>query len=357
MYIACNWNFIEIAKLLLDIPNINVNIKSYDENPLSTACHHKYLEIVKLLLSHPKINVNIKNSIGKTVLHKACDDEYIEVIKLLLSHPKINVNIKNGMGRTILLDILYLRTYYDRKKVVTEIAKLLLSHPKIDINTENEWEKNPLYCSLENQYIDIALILLNNSKIKIDDNHKYLDLAILNSNIEIVSILINKYKLNNVSKDTLLNLVLMSDSSPIDMIDMIKLILNDPNLSNKIKLNYKNDYGTLLHIISERGGHIELLKLLLSHPKINVNIKDGMGRTPLHLACKNNSLEKVQLFLTHSKIKIDFDYNDPDNYTEDDLVIMDEDNTVNIKIRNILKSKVNVKRNKSLLKILDTIED
>ena len=312
-------------------------------------------------MEQPSIDVNLQSRKGWTALHYVCFnlsfyDDDIENIRLLLARPEIDVNIQDERGDTALHILLKDRSYNDLFIKKTKCSNLILENPRVDINIKNNRNISILSLSLKNGYSDIFKKLLNNSKLKIDGNDKsLLNEAILFSDIETISLLINKFNITNIRKDTLFELVLNREDNKI-----IEYILNTPILKNQLDINITDDNkDTLLHLMSYNSYNSKILKLVLDIPNINVNAKNYDGYSPLLLACKHNIIDNVKLFLSHPKIKIDFDYNDPDNYTGDDLVIMsdDEDDTVNIKIRNLLKSKVNVKRNKSLLKILDTIED
>lgn len=65
MYEACNLGHIDIVKLLLRVPSIDINTNDPNlfqgSNPLYVACEYGDTEIVKLLLALPIINVNIRN--------------------------------------------------------------------------------------------------------------------------------------------------------------------------------------------------------------------------------------------------------------------------------------------------------
>ena len=97
LHFAAVKNNIEIAKLLLSMPNIDVNIQTsstrsdYDKfTPLHFATSENNVEIVKLLLSMPEININIRtSSLGFTALHFAVRNNCVENVKLLLSMPNI----------------------------------------------------------------------------------------------------------------------------------------------------------------------------------------------------------------------------------------------------------------------------
>lgn len=90
-----------MAKLLLKI-NVNIQTSSnrsgYDKfTPLHFAAENNSIEMVKILLAMPNINVNLRTSLkGFTALHFACVKNNTEMVKLLLLIPNINLKIKSA---------------------------------------------------------------------------------------------------------------------------------------------------------------------------------------------------------------------------------------------------------------------
>ena len=135
LYHACSYNKVEIVKLLLEQPNIDINIKKEKDynahTPLHIACYHQYIEVVKLLLEQPFIDVNSQDNNGHTPLDLICKNNNIEIIKLLLKHPKIQVNSSKNKRFNCLLNLIAKRTY---SEIEIEIIKLLVFHPSTNIN-------------------------------------------------------------------------------------------------------------------------------------------------------------------------------------------------------------------------------
>ena len=107
---ACVYGHLEIMKILLKSNIINVNTAMYGKNEevfpycddffldvamyeplLITACSRKHINIISYLLNLPNIDVNVRDTFNKTSLMLSCERGDIEVVKLLLSHPNIDI--------------------------------------------------------------------------------------------------------------------------------------------------------------------------------------------------------------------------------------------------------------------------
>lgn len=56
--------------------------------------------------------------------------------------------------------------------------------------------------------------------------------------------------------------------------------------------------STPLHFAASRGNE-EIVKILLQHSKVNVNVKDVSGKTALHMACCEGHSKVCQLLLNY----------------------------------------------------------
>lgn len=107
IWYAIAYDHLEIVKLLLTHPAIQVNPKHGQSCPLYWAVYYKKIEMVKLLLAHPDIEVNAANSSnGETPLFavissRMCIDKALSMIDLLIK-AGADSTIKNKDGETAL---------------------------------------------------------------------------------------------------------------------------------------------------------------------------------------------------------------------------------------------------------------
>ena len=401
---AIEKNDIEQVKQLISKSKFPINIKNKKgETPLISASRKLNRKIIELLLKHPKINVNATTKDNWSALHYLCSKEVgqnLSLIKLLLAKPEININVQNGNGDTALhlvfdrdhynedftnntfkivelflfnsnLDLNLIDSYnYDTplSKLISlykfseervnlyKCIELLLSNKNLDINKKIRNKISYFSLLVNNNYMDIAKKLLGNPELEVNGKDiEYAIQSIYSPSIELVSLLLNKTQTFSLNKYILFNLLYKKD------IDMFQFFISNPVLVNKIDINNKNEYyeNAVIHLICLED-YSEILKILLTIPNIDVNMKNNQGNSPLYLACNHNRIENVRLLLAHPEIKIDFDYNHRSSYSEDsEMMILEDDDTLsshNLKIRKLLKSH-SLLHNNTLNSILDSIKD
>lgn len=79
---------------------INSQNNKTETTPLIFAASMRHLEIVQLLLQIPEIDVNLQDIHGMSALMKASANGDSQMVKILLERPEINVKLKNTWNFT-----------------------------------------------------------------------------------------------------------------------------------------------------------------------------------------------------------------------------------------------------------------
>jgi len=261
LHLACFYSNIDIIKLLLSYPDINVNIQDNNGNtPLHLPCSDELVNInvVELLLAHPDIDVNIQDKYENTPLYKACYNNNINIIRLLLAHPNINVNIKNKNEETPL--------YRACKDNSIEITKLLLQHPNIDVNS-----KECLRHVCEYDQLEIVKLLLSHPNIDVNGKYKSNPLSVILFNDTLNSILILKLLVSHpkidINKENLFDALVLNVSfqEPSNMyydlyINKIKIMMSHPNLECNVYFESK-EHVKLTYLLKKRFPRTNKIKI------------------------------------------------------------------------------------------------
>jgi len=88
-----NNDITEVSKLLTSSLLINSAHSFYGYTPLLLACTKGNINIVKLLLEHPDIDVNYRVNGMKYPILLSIELDNMDIIKLLISHKSFNIKI------------------------------------------------------------------------------------------------------------------------------------------------------------------------------------------------------------------------------------------------------------------------
>ena len=222
------------------------------ENALEVAIAHNHLKALKMLIESNKFDNNPK-SLG-LLLHKAILNDQLEIVKFLLD--KLPENLRNGL---MLFASLHKRG---------EILKFLLE--KLDPNYIFPPKKETLLAHVVNdRNLEMLKIILACERTNIhlgdDSGLTPLDIACINEAKEEISLLLEHGA--------------------------------DP----KISFYNKNNKTSLLHALCLIGGHEKSKKALFKSSKVDPNIQDENGCSPLFLAIEKQDLELMDLILANEK--------------------------------------------------------
>ena len=341
LHLAIKESNSQIVQLLINNPNIDVNakllkyysFKKYNEYSVDYVRGNFYFtddgDDYEVVLYKNRI---LKSTI-LLAIEKFNDD--IEIIESLVRKTQIDVNF--GFKHDV--SLLYIYCYQKTKNC----------HDSFGYSKLLNLSRTPLFFSIENDRNEIIDILLKSSHIKFNllSNDRYgdeiynllnekrdnfllflsykpyadkgvdpsndeyfgalkrgiqystdVELAIKKGKIQVIKCALSDQSFD-VNERPLLYTAIKYETK-----DAVKLLLNHP----KIDVNMQSDNCEAPLIIAIKYVRIDILKLLLNHPKIDINIKSKDGKSALSIAVKKENIEIVQLLLDHPGIEIDFDH-------------------------------------------------
>eukprot|EP01083_Nonionella_stella_P285685 972547_1 len=347
---AIRAGFVEIIEILLKQPDIDVNFTAkypYKHlSPIMLAVTHGQVDAVRLLLSHPKIDVSYRDrSTNKTAMICAILSGCSEIVQMLLDRPDSNPNEvwKENCGADN-ESILVLASRMGH----TECVRALLGHPEIEVTVKDYtsydsdddcWED---YDYVERDtameeaarmgHVDILKLFLDLKKdetrltqeqlemirdaarrgmleivrafvecgIRITrsiDTHFLESLLVLASesgNVQLVEYILNSPKFTS----RLIGRRILTGSCARKDIEMTRFLVNHPFMSFR-----HGTYAIFTPLIaSVNANHEEGVRILLSHPKINVVEKEYHGQTALHHAAKLGNVNIIRMLISHVQV-------------------------------------------------------
>ncbi len=261
LYFAAESGEVGMLEVLLKQPAIANLLSNQDESgntPLHAAVEKNHAEAVKLILVKMKeknINPNTKNTHGETPMHIGAANKHIATMKSLLECPEIKLDEKDKDDNTPLHAALmrFYRpcSYWLEKNQYVEPVRLLLDYMRqknIDLNLKNNSDRTPLHITFGNSNMDVLKVFLEYENV---DPNIICDEKTGNTLLHKV---VEKYVDINtqVHRD-------ITDSKTV----------SEFNESAKKKLEEQR----------------EVVELLLGHKKINPNVINKRGETPLYWVC------------------------------------------------------------------------
>lgn len=364
-------------RLLEEYPDIDVNELADGTGILHCACHSDRPELLNIILESPNVNVNLRTHEGLSGLHIACHEDNVAVVAALLQSPHIDVNIRDGSNSRTPLHISAMQGNQATMKQLLGVAGIdvqprdasgylpvhyAAGHPMLPIgswledNTENytdeillrlcsngainsrtPQERGPLHLAAEAGNIPALRLFLSQPDLDINMTDSQGDTALhLSEDIVVVGLLLEKgldANVQNVDGNTALHCALERGCEGFALQrrceELVHLLLTSTNLDGDManekgeqfihiaaakwdiatfeklaatplnrNINMPAGNGeTVLHIAA-RVGNIDVVKYLLSTSRIAVNAQDKHGRTPLHLACEKGHVDVVKALLS-----------------------------------------------------------
>ena len=296
-------------KQLLRYGKIDINMGSQYGTLLNYASYNGHAGIVRELLSMPGIDVNLAHQTGMTPLYFAAQEGHVEVVKLLLAARGINVNLSAYTWATPL--------YHAAQEGHVEVVKLLLAAPGINVNSTQMAGATPLCIAVQEGQVVVVKLLLDAPTIRIDTRKTGgatpLIIAAAYGFSRIVEQLIKRGANVNLMLDpgsTALGIAARSGH-----VEVVRVLLQAP----AIEVNHTTKSVTTALAFACEKGHQDVVTLLLEKGA-DPNIAHENAITALHLACLNGRTGIVEILLNagadmDGEIAVETADTDTDSYT------------------------------------------
>ncbi|KAL8587340.1 hypothetical protein ACOMHN_045587 [Nucella lapillus] len=237
LHVAANRGLLRLTPALVDA-GADINTKDKDgDTPLMAALAGGCHEVAHLLIKKG-CDVLASNNDGQTASHKSAFSGFPLVLQTLISRGA-DLNAQDNAGDTPLHDCI--------TKGKLDTAEILLSWPRLDLHRANKKGHPPLHFACMKDQSDIVERIIRKDKtlanVKKNDGFTPLHVCACNDHVTAMRILIEK---GNAAV----------------------------NIGN-------NEKQSPLHIAANEAA-FDCLRLLVQHGA-DVNGRDGMGNTPLHV--------------------------------------------------------------------------
>lgn len=235
-------------------------------NPNHPLCRTTSPEVAKVLLAHPKIDVNVQDINGlsilcRLVLDPSSNGSNVQLVAAILNHEDLDVHASCPIATAA-------------RFASVEMMRLLLDHPNLDINDPS----GLLHCAMRRTdpvATDLAAWLLQ---------HETLDINLRRS--DGTSALMALSGMDSVTIEVGEKEAVKLKQIAARQVQMLKMLLQRPDLEvNAVDAKHQ----TALHHFSV-AGRSDLVELVLQEPRCLPSLvqPDAEGRTPLDLVAEKS---------------------------------------------------------------------
>ncbi|EAY08551.1 hypothetical protein TVAG_487780 [Trichomonas vaginalis G3] len=257
---------------------------SINEDLMRYAARVGSRDVLRYFLAmNDKLDINSKDENGKTALSLSAISGHFNIIHELLSMPDLDINMKDKDGNTALL-------IAAKNADSTSILTLMMSE-KLYLDAQDNDGNTALHIGSLDNCLDVVKTLCNSKDINPNVLNKEGDapihIATRNPDSCGTHFVRNMVKSEQGSEVKLE--VYIREQNRIVHVDILKFLVTHP----KIDVNLKSAIGwSPLHYVA-RYGHYQLGNILYQYKmkELDVNIRDRNMRTPLHVACESGRFE------------------------------------------------------------------
>ncbi|XP_067648836.1 kinase D-interacting substrate of 220 kDa-like [Haliotis asinina] len=233
---ACKGGHVGMEECIL--PHYRININNKKVTPLVQAAFRGYRDVCEFLACMGA-NVSQVDDDGDSILHWACKGGYLGMVKYLLSLCNLDINCQGKGGNTPLMYAVLWR----RK----DICEFLMSMGA-NMSQVNDNNNNVLHIASMLERLDVMKSLLLQGSVDINSRGMHGKTALMNAAYH------GKRK-------------------------MFDLLVSQGSMTNLVD----DDGHTILHLAS-LGGHVEMVKYILSQNMTDINARDKDGKTAAMIA-------------------------------------------------------------------------
>ncbi|XP_048245222.1 ankyrin repeat domain-containing protein 50-like [Haliotis rufescens] len=324
LHIASETGNLSKVKLILSQGRADINCKEWiGWTPVMLAAGNGHREVVELLVSKGS-SMSLVNKRGDNILHCACWGGEVEMVKYILSHDMEDINSRGCKKRTPVMAAA-LRGH-------KEVVELLVGEGA-DVSLVSERGANILHLACRGGNVEVVKYILSQDMVGINSRgwkkRTPVMAAALHGHKEMVELLVGEgADVSLVSKAG--NNILHTACRGGD-VEVVKYVLSQ----DMVRINSRGwqkrtpvmvaalrghkevvellvGEGADVSLVSERGanilhlaclgGHVEVVKYVLSQDKVGINAKNNKGQTAAKIAISQDRKDMLDLLVSHGAL-------------------------------------------------------
>ncbi|XP_048250653.1 serine/threonine-protein phosphatase 6 regulatory ankyrin repeat subunit B-like, partial [Haliotis rufescens] len=329
--VACIGGHVDIVKYVLSqkIADMNVTLNHlHADTDLYLACKKGYLDWLRRILFKYRVDVKsrlkygrtpVMDDDGDTILHVACLGGHVDKVKNVLLQMDVDINSRGQYGRTPLMEgaekghrqvfDLLVREGADVSLVDdngsnilhvaclgghVDIVKYVLSQKVSDMNGRGQYGRTPLMVAAEKGHRQVFDLLVREGadvSLVDDDGNNILHMACIGGHVDMVKYVLSQRvaDINSRGQYGRTPLMVAAEKGHRQVFDLLVRGGADVSL---VGVDRKN----ILHVAC-LGGHVDMVKYVLSQKVADMNGRGTYGRTPVMMAAEKGHRQVCDLLV------------------------------------------------------------
>ncbi|XP_046567998.1 serine/threonine-protein phosphatase 6 regulatory ankyrin repeat subunit A-like [Haliotis rubra] len=319
LHTACHGGHIEVLKYVLSRNTVDINSRGNDnKTPVMVAGRRGHRDVVELLVDQ-RANLLLRDARSNNILHLGCQEGHVDVVKYVLSENVVDINSRGNNNKTPVMvagrrghkDVVELLVQNGAKLSLrdargdnilhhvcsgghVELLKYVLSQKTVDINSRGCDNMTPVMEAGQRGHKEVVGLLVKNGanlSLKADRSNNILHLACFRGHVEVVKYVLSQNAVDINSRGNSSKTPVM-DAGRNGHKDMVELLVQ-----NGANLSLSDAHGdNILHYVCS-GGHVEVLKYVLSRDTEDINRRGNGNKTPVMVAGERGHRDVVELLV------------------------------------------------------------
>ena len=316
LHYACQHGHINIVRYYIMELQCDPNVKDVlQATPLHHACEHGHTDIVRYFISEIKCNSNTKDIFEGTLIHYACRGGHIDIIHYLIEEVGLEPFVRDAIqqpplqwaiSRNHVAVINYFVKEYYRTTIGTcctlGYTEIISSQTLIRESDLFVVQVTPLHAACSDGQLEVVQYLVE--KVGMDPALKCSNITPLRNaccggHLNIVQYLLNKKVYDHITITNETQIACYKGiASVVD--HLIKWGCTNPNTEDCCKNNLMQYAICGCKSQAAVSNTINVMDILISTAKCDINKANCFGDTALHTACQKNLCFLVRYLLSKS---------------------------------------------------------